>query len=34
LKFASAWSVGAKFDGGSSDRLQNYAGTGVIKRVS
>jgi uncharacterized protein with beta-barrel porin domain len=33
LKFASNWSIGAKFDGEFSGRSQSYAGTGVIKRV-
>jgi len=33
LKFASNWSIGAKFDGEFSDHSQTYTGTGVIKRV-
>jgi outer membrane autotransporter protein len=33
LKFASNWSISAKFDGEFSGRSQSYAGTGVIKRV-
>jgi uncharacterized protein with beta-barrel porin domain len=33
LRFASGWSLGAKFDGEFAARSQTYAGTGALRYV-